>query len=298
MMRFHIHAIIASLAVLLVSCAQAPKDIQTKSFFQKDSTEYSRMSMKIDLPVSSGSVASNIKAKLMKVTDDILSRVTSYENERFYPPYDGDKADADAFVDYYFKQTSSLIEHLSRSEVEERNAYIMEDDDMSEAQKKQILAYIPMWGYDFSLEKIYENPACVVFKSMDYIYMGGAHGGVVGKGGLTFDKKDGSLVEHLVDRAKAADIQPLLVKGIIDYFSDAGFKVSADQIHEYLSLDGDAIPLPAWEPYPSEKGLEFIYQQYEIASYAAGMPSFTVSYDDIAPFLTPQGQAIKEAVAK
>ena len=118
------------------------------------------------------------------------------------------------------------------------------------------------------------------------------------QGGLTFDKKDGSLVEHLVDRAKAADIQPLLVKGIIDYFSDAGFKVSADQIHEYLSLDGDAIPLPAWEPYPSEKGLEFIYQQYEIASYAAGMPSFTVSYDDIAPFLTPQGQAIKEAVAK
>ena len=222
----------------------------------------------------------------------VLQVVTSYENERFYPPFDGDKSDTEAFVDYYFKQTSSLIEHLSRSEVEERNAYIMEDEDMSEAQKKQILAYIPMWGYDFSLEKIYENPACVVFKSMDFIYMGGAHGGVVGKGGLTFDKKDGSLVEHLVDRAKAADIQPLLVNGIIKYFSDAGFKVSADQIHEYLSLDGDAIPLPAWEPYPSEKGLEFIYQQYEIAAYAFGMPGNTIPYDRIEPLLTEWAKKI------
>ncbi len=119
--------------------------------------------------------------------------------------------------------------------------------------------------------------------------MGGAHGGVVGKGAIIFDKKDGSHVEHIVDRGKVADIQPLLIKGIMSYFADAGFPVEEDKVRDYLSLDGDLIPLPQWEPYPSEKGLVFVYQQYEIASYAAGMPSFTVPFPDAAPFLTPEG---------
>jgi hypothetical protein len=36
----------------------------------------------------------------------------------------------------------------------------------------------------------------------------------------------------------------------------------------------------------TEKGVEFLYQPYEIAPYAAGMPSFTLSYQDIRPYLT------------
>ena len=119
-----------------------------------------------------------------------------------------------------------------------------------------------------------------------------SHGGVTGKGCLTFDKKNGSYAEHIVDRDKVSEIQPLLLKGIVSYFASAGFRVDGDTVKEYLSLDGDLIPLPDWEPYPSEKGLEFTYQQYEIASYASGMPSFTVPFSDIAPFLTPEGKAI------
>jgi hypothetical protein len=36
----------------------------------------------------------------------------------------------------------------------------------------------------------------------------------------------------------------------------------------------------------------FTYQQYEIASYAEGMPSFVVPYPDIEPFLTPEAKAL------
>ena len=33
---------------------------------------------------------------------------------------------------------------------------------------------MPGWEYEYSLTKIEDEPACVVFQSQDYIYMGGA----------------------------------------------------------------------------------------------------------------------------
>jgi hypothetical protein len=36
----------------------------------------------------------------------------------------------------------------------------------------------------------------------------------------------------------------------------------------------------------------FVYQQYEIASYAVGMPSFTVAYDKLLPYLTPEARKV------
>ena len=35
-----------------------------------------------------------------------------------------------------------------------------------------------------------------------------------------------------------------------------------------------------------ENGVGFIYQQYEIAAYAMGMPNDTIPYERIKPFMT------------
>ena len=59
-----------------------------------------------------------------------------------------------------------------------------------------------------------------------------------------------------------------------------------------LFIDDRFIPLPSWPLYPSGDGLAFIYQQYEIASYADGMPSFTIPYADIEPYMTPEAKAL------
>ncbi len=279
---------VALAAVAAVSCGQAPKNLQVKNYTYADSTAYSHIAMDVDLPSGSGTAEAKITGELLKVTDDILSRITSYEEERFFPPFDGDKKDVEAFLKYYLKQASGVIGSQSDEDVKERTESIKENENIPEEEKAELLAHTPTWVYDFSLKKIGEGDSYVVFQSQDYINMGGAHGGVIGKGGLTFNKKNGERVEHLIDRDKEADIQPLLVKGVISYFADAGFEVEEEKIGEYISLDGDLIPLPKWEPYPSEKGLVFTYQQYEIASYAAGMPSFTVSFSDAAPFMTPE----------
>ena len=36
----------------------------------------------------------------------------------------------------------------------------------------------------------------------------------------------------------------------------------------------------------------FSYQQYEIAAYAAGIPAFVISYDQLKPYLTEAGAAL------
>ena len=50
--------------------------------------------------------------------------------------------------------------------------------------------------------------------------------------------------------------------------------------------DVNNIPLPSAPPTFTRQGLSFVYQQYEIAPYAAGMINFNIPYKKILPFLT------------
>ena len=52
--------------------------------------------------------------------------------------------------------------------------------------------------------------------------------------------------------------------------------------------DVNRIPLPSAAPSFTKKGLAFIYQQYEIAPYAAGMINFDLPYDKVRPYLTKE----------
>jgi hypothetical protein len=46
------------------------------------------------------------------------------------------------------------------------------------------------------------------------------------------------------------------------------------------------IPVPKTPPYIIEDGILAVYQQYEIAPYAAGMPSVKFSRKDLEPIMT------------
>ena len=69
-------------------------------------------------------------------------------------------------------------------------------------------------------------------------------------------------------------------------------RITEEELREQLQIEGDQIPLPAWTPYPTAEGLTFVYQQYEIASYADGMPAFVLSLDELEPFLTPEARKL------
>ena len=283
------------LAVLAAAACRPSggKDLQTETLNYEDSKAHADLSIKVELPVyGQGAAADRIRASLVEVMDGQLSHIGSYEEERLFPAFEGDFSKTESLVMYYRDKALEAIGQLSQKDYDERVNSIEENDGLTDGQRKEILADMPGWEYDFSLLKDRETDRYVVFLSQDYVYLGGAHGGVVGRGGLTFDKKEGALVEKMVDSASLDAVQPLLRKGLSQYFSDNEMEVAPEELDNILFLETGVIPFPAWTPYPSEEGLVFTYQQYEIAAYAAGMPEFTVPYADILPYLTPEAKAL------
>ena len=283
------------LAVLAaVACRPSGgKDLKTETMEYEDSTAHADLSVKVELPVpGQGAAAENIRKKLVEVMDGQLSHIGTYEEERQFPAFKGDAGKTESLLTYYRDKALEVLGKLSQEDYEERVNSIEENDGLTDEQRKEILDDMPGWEYDFGLLKERETDEYVVFLSQDYVYLGGAHGGVTGRGGLTFDKKDGHLVEQFLDPACLDAIQPLLRKGITAYFSEDDNEISPEELDNYLFLESGVIPFPAWTPYPDEDGLVFTYQQYEIASYAAGMPNFTIPFEDLRPYLTPEAKAL------
>ena len=283
------------LAVLAAAACRPSggKDLQTETLNYEDSTAHADLSIQVELPVAGqGAAADRIRASLVEVMDEQLSHIGSYEEERLFPAYEGSTDKTDLLLEYYRGKALESMGKLSQEDYDERVASIEENDGLTEGQRKEILDEMPGWEYEFNLLKARETDKYVVFQSQDYVYLGGAHGGVTGRGGLTFDKKDGLLVEKFLDPACLDAVQPLLRKGLTKYFSDEDMEITQEELDNYLFLETGVVPFPAWTPYPSEEGLVFTYQQYEIAAYAAGMPEFTVPYEDLLPYLTPEAKAL------
>ena len=122
--------------------------------------------------------------------------------------------------------------------------------------------------------------------------MGGAHGGLIGQGPMTFDKRDGHRIENFFQPEAEAALQTALKKGLLEYYSDNGAEFSEEDLFDRLFLEGDVIPLPVQHPYPTTEGLVLTYQQYEIASYADGMPAFVLPYEVALPYLTDDAKDV------
>ena len=116
-----------------------------------------------------------------------------------------------------------------------------------------------------------------------YQYTGGAHGGTF-ISGMTFRKSDGRRVEWDLFTKSMQDV---IKKGLKKYF-----EVNTDEeLENSLSLENTyMLPLPATPPVFTKEGVMFTYQQYEIAAYAAGLPSFIVPYDEAKSLMNTTGK--------
>ena len=268
-------------------------ELKTETYNYKESTAHSDLTIEAELPLpGQGEATDRIRTALIEVTDELLSHIGTYEEDRQFPAFEGKSDDTEALLKYYRDKALEAIGRLSQEDYDERVASIEENDGLTDEERKEILADMPGWEYSFSLLKNRETDRYVVFLSEDYVYLGGAHGGIIGRGALTFGKKDGLLLEQVLEPSCLDAIQPLLRKGLTDYFADDDLEITPEELDNILFLEAGTIPFPAWTPYPSEDGLVFTYQQYEIAAYAAGMPNFTIPYDDILPYLTPEAKSL------
>lgn len=270
-----------------------PLEIENYTF--SDSSKYANISIKAVLPVAKDSVSQVIRDSLVNI---IGNSIRSYQGSQMadskplIAKYNGDEKDTKSMLDYYSKAVSKLLNSQAKEDYDERVKYWEEDTTLTEEQRKEFKEGVTPWDYSMDVTKTSEDSTFVVFNDTEYAYIGGAHGGVFGWGGITFRFSDGSIVKDFLKDNVVKDMQPLLKKGLKEYFNEnADEKIKTDQqLMEQLMLPEESkglIPLPAWTPSPDEKGkgLVFTYQQYEIACYAVGMPSFVLSWDELKPFL-------------
>lgn len=270
-----------------------PLEIENYTF--SDSSKYANISIKAVLPVAKDSVSQVIRDSLVNIIGNSIRSYQGSQMEDSKPliaKYSGDEKDAKSMLDYYSKAVSKLLNSQAKEDYDERVKYWEEDTTLTEEQRKEFKEGITPWDYSMDVTKTSEDSTFVVFNDTEYAYIGGAHGGVFGWGGITFRFSDGSIVKDFLKDNVLKDMQPLLKKGLKEYFNEnADEKIKTDQqLMEQLMLPEESkglIPLPAWTPSPDEKGkgLVFTYQQYEIACYAVGMPSFVLSWDELKPFL-------------
>ena len=269
--------------------------LEMEDYTFADSSKYANISIKAVLPVAKDSVSQVIRDSLVNIIGNSIRSYQGSQMEDSKPliaKYNGDEKDAKSMFDYYSKEVSKMLNSQAKDDYDERVKYREEDTTITEEQRKEYKESITPWDYSMDVTKTFEDSTYVVFSGSEYAYIGGAHGGVFGFGGITFRFSDGSIVKDFLKDNVLKDMQPLLKKGLKEYFNEnADEKITTDQqLMENLQLSGEndnLIPLPTWMPYPDEKGkgLVFTYQQYEIACYAVGMPSFVLSWEELKPFL-------------
>ena len=161
------------------------------------------------------------------------------------------------------------------------------------------------------ISKLEETDLYITYMSNAEGFMGGAHGYAIATG-QTFRKSDGKRIGyeteydqatetfHQKDQTLFSDPQSpklfaLIKEGVRSYFAEFETDVKTDEALKDLLIgveDINRIPLPSAAPYFTKEGLSFVYQQYEIAPYAAGMVSFNIPYAKIRPFLTKDASAL------
>ena len=260
-------------------------------FCFKDSCDHLAMSISLQLPMGTDSISMQICDSLVaEFIRSISNSEYSGEADSIIPPCEYKRDDIQSLVDYYGHATYQRLLKMAMSDYNDRMSYLNEDTTMSAEEREQIKADIPQWTFDLAIKKAIDAPSFVIYNSQTYCYYGGAHGGVIGTGPITFSKANGSKIEHFLRDDAALALQPLIRNGLLQYYSESGDTITDSQLSERLQIEGSVIPLPHHAPYlnATADSLVFTYAQYEIAAYADGMPSFILPVKALSDFLTPE----------
>ncbi len=166
--------------------------------------------------------------------------------------------------------------------------YLMAEskEDLEEYQRDSITIN---FEFNWNIRPVCDSTRFVTYASSTYCYLGGAHGGA-GYTPATFDKVSGQCFgwNMIVPDSVAALRNMIKNRLLTDFFNVDSY----DGIRDGLFVDPDTMPLPVTPPCFVTDGVDFTYMQYEIAPYAAGMPSCVIDYATIRPLLTPQARAL------
>ena len=248
------------LALCLWGCQEKPvsSDITSQPIERHEGTAKDSVHISIEFPQSENK--------------QLCTAIVEYFNEELGGTYEGDYLDYEAFISHYQTQYLNELQHI-------RSGWDDMGDDMEINLSK-----------DLTIRKSYETDKLVTYEVSTYDYTGGVHGYGVFYG-ITFRKSDGRHMGlNVLNPQHGDEVWNTYIKdGLMEYFN---VTTDSELSESMLGIETYQIPAPQCEPYFSENGMEFVYQQYEISAYAYGRPSFTISYDKLRPYLNITGKRL------
>lgn len=213
-------------------------------------------------------------------TTSVAKAVRQWIDRELGGTYGGDIADAQGMVDFY-----------------------------GQARAQEIKANLNEYGENLETDqycdythfvKAYETGLLVTFTKEEYRYMQGAHDdGALS--GASFRKSDGlQLGWNMFTDEGIEKLRPLVRRTLMRRH----FRIkNEEEFYDMLLVeDADSLfPLPETAPFCRANGVQFVYQQYEIAPYSAGMPQCTLPYSMLdslfAPLMKPLVESTTDSLA-
>ncbi|WP_291722266.1 DUF3298 and DUF4163 domain-containing protein [Bernardetia sp.] len=166
------------------------------------------------------------------------------------------------------KSTRQMLE-------ESKKSFFKEYLEVNQGAEEEYL-YAANWANESKAEVVFNDKHFATIAFSNYMYMGGAHG-MFGETYLVIDVKNGKEIklDDIFDQQAIATLEKKMIKKAYEYtgfenpvsLQDAGYLVDKIEASDNFSLNA--------------KGITFVYQPYEIAPYAAGMPSFLFTWEEL-----------------
>lgn len=179
----------------------------------------------------------------------------------------------------YLADIPGLLKHVGFSRLEHDEAEIR-DCISTDADGGYALEYT----YEREGKVIYEDSLYITLSLRCYQYTGGVHGSS-DYFAATFRKAGGHRMDwDLLEGMNEKEIRQAIIRGLYKYFevdNEADLRDNLMLLVEDTADGSDpaldeVLPLPQAAPFLTKEGVQVIYQQYEIACYAAGMPQCVV----------------------
>ena len=261
-------------AIALTGCQQ-PKNnaditVETATAVRHISDSTGTYELRIDFPV-----VKNGEALAVALNEWISEQLGGTYGDAENADYTKALADTAALVDHYIKELSESNQKDYAEMVKDNPSF-----------KEMGISY-----YDsLVIEKLAEGKNWVTFTNQRDVFLGGAHG-LAPYFGQTFRKSDGRRIGwDVFTETSGEKFQQILKDGLVEYFGVSSEAELADHLMNEAGIH--YIPLPQCPPLFTAEGVSFVYNQYEIAAYAAGLPSFTVGYDKLQPFMMTAGKRL------
>lgn len=145
--------------------------------------------------------------------------------------------------------------------------------------------YNSSYAYELNIRKLHESEKLLTCRAEAYCYLGGPHPNT-STDFASIRKSDGHILtwDDLFTKPNIKLVATMVKNRLAQIHKENG---NTDAFDDFLMLSSDEFPLPSAGPCLTPSGIEFLYNEYEIAIYAYGTPTATFKISELKKYLKP-----------